>query len=35
MQKGNIPEIVVMIIDHIEIEDPLNEEGIQIRVEDA
>ena len=34
--EGNILEIVVMIIieDHIEIEDPLKEKGIQTRVED-
>ena len=33
--EGNIWEIVVMIIDHIEIGDPLKEEGIQIRMEDC
>ena len=35
--EGNIPEIVVMIMieEHIGIEDPLKEEGIQIRVEDC
>ena len=34
-QKGNIQEIVVMSIDHIEVRDPLKEEGIQIRMEDC
>ena len=33
--EGNIWEIVVMIIDHIEIRYPLKEEGIQIRMEDC
>ena len=33
--EGNIWEIVVMIIDHIEIGDPLKEEGIQIGMEDC
>ena len=33
--EGNIWEIVVMTIDHIEVRDPLKEEGIQIRMEDC
>ena len=33
--EGNIWEIVAMIIDHIEIEDLLKEEGIQTAMEDC
>ena len=32
--EGNFWDIVVMIIDHIEIGDPLKEEGIHIGMED-
>ena len=33
--EGSIQGIVVMIMDHIEIKDPLKEEGIQIGIEDC